>query len=540
VALQSGGDVELRDYLEVVRRRKWVIAVTVLVVVGVALVLSLLQTPVYQGNAQLLLQPRSAERLFDPETGQRDPGRTVQTEIQVLKSEPIRRAVRDELGTAPKVSAHPIGDTDVVEVSARSTNPERAAAIANAYARAYIEFRRDQSVQDDVSAAEEIQRKVSEIEVKIRALDDQLRAQLRDEVRSGLHSERDVLVEQRALFEQKLDELEIEQALSRGGAQIVTEASVPEQPAEPRPRRNAVLGALAGLLFGIGLAFLFEYLDDSIKSKDDLERIVPEVPTLGVVPLVTGWREREKAQLVSISDPSSAAAEAYRSLRTSIQFVGLDRALRTVQVTSANAGEGKTTTLANLAIALARANQRVVVVCCDLRRPRVHEFFRLDNRIGFTSVMLGEATPSEAIQSVPGDDRIKVLASGPAPPNPSELLATRRTAELFTSLKAQSDIVLVDSPPVLPVTDAAVLSTRVDATLLVATAGSTSKKELHRAHEVLRQVDAPIIGTVLNGVSPDSGYGYAYQYKYYAKQPPGPSRQRNGQRGPGREAVRRG
>src|SRR3954451_13891935 len=189
--------------------------------------------------------------------------------------------------------------------------------------------------------------------------------------------------------------------------------------------------------------------------------------------------------------------------------------MHTVQVTSPRAAEGKTTTLANLAVALARAGQRVVMVDCDLRRPRIHDFFGVTNEVGFTSVLLGELPLSEAVQEVPGERLLMLLASGMLPPNPSELLASQRTVQILAALQSESDVVLIDSPPMLPVTDAAVLCARVDATLLVTRAGTTGRRELARAIELLHQVDAPLVGTVFNGVSDESAYGYTYSYRYY-------------------------
>jgi capsular exopolysaccharide synthesis family protein len=202
--------------------------------------------------------------------------------------------------------------------------------------------------------------------------------------------------------------------------------------------------------------------------------------------------------------------------------MGLDRPMRTIQITSSNASEGKTTTLTNLGVVLARAGQRVILVCCDLRRPRLNTFFGLPNTVGFTSVLLGDTPLSAAMQQVPGEQRLLLLSSGPLPPNPSELLSSKRTTELLAALQANCDVVLIDSPPVLPVTDAAVLAGRVDATLLVATARTTTLRELTRAAEILRQVDAPLIGTVLNGITDEEGYGYSYSYEYYRRNEPDP------------------
>jgi non-specific protein-tyrosine kinase len=276
--------------------------------------------------------------------------------------------------------------------------------------------------------------------------------------------------------------------------------------------RVAATAGAAGLLVGVGLAFLFEHLDDSIKTKEEAERVGEDVPVIGLVPRSSRRRGRDGASVVSIRDPRSPSAEAYRALRTALQFMGLDRPMGTIQVTSPAAREGKSTTLANLGVAMARAGQRVIIVCCDLRRPGIHELFGLDNAIGFTSVLLGEVVASDALQPVPGEERLSLLASGPIPPNPSELLSGRRTVEVLTALQAQADVVLVDCPPVLPVTDAVVLSRRVDATLLVLSAGETTRNELVRTLEVLGQVDAPLVGMVLNGTSSEGSYGYSYRY----------------------------
>jgi receptor protein-tyrosine kinase len=317
-------------------------------------------------------------------------------------------------------------------------------------------------------------------------------------------------VSQLVPLKQRLNQLQVDASFTKGGPRLITPAAVPTRPIAPAPKRNAVLGLAVGLLLGTALAFAFDHFDDSIKSKEDLDRATRDVSVLGLIPLVPGWKNRDEAYVVSRTEPSSPAAEAYRALRTSLHFLTLERSLRVLEVTSPNASEGKSTAVANLAIVLARAGERVIVVSCDLRRPRVHEFFDLPNSVGFTSVVTGESSLHAALQQVPNEPRLLLLASGPVPPNPSELLASTRAAELLGALKGQADFVLLDVPPVLPVTDAAVLSSRADGVLLVATVGSTGGKQMTRAIELLRQVQAPVIGAILNGGQ--SNYGYQYEY----------------------------
>ncbi|MCA1676565.1 MAG: hypothetical protein LC799_31790, partial [Actinobacteria bacterium] len=311
-----------------------------------------------------------------------------------------------------------MGQTDVVEIVAESTDPERAALLANAYVRAYIEFRRKQTVDDLLAASEQIRSKI---------------ADLQGEIDAGVGAT-DNLADQQALFREKLDELDVAQSLQTGGAQPVEQASVPTTPVRPRPLRTGALALALGLMLGVGVAFLLDYLDDSVKTKDDLERAIPGVPVVGLIPSVATWKDKERTQVVSVTEPTSPTAEAYRTLRTAVQFMGLDRPVRSLQLTSPSAQEGKTTTLANLGVALAKAGNRVVLVCCDLRRPRIHDFFGLSNTIGFTSVLLGEVPLSGALQDVEGVDRLQVLASGPLPPNPSELLSSRRALEVLGPL----------------------------------------------------------------------------------------------------------
>lgn len=217
--------------------------------------------------------------------------------------------------------------------------------------------------------------------------------------------------------------------------------------------------------------------------------------------------------LVTISNPRSPISEAYRTLRTNLEFSSLDKPLKTMVVTSAGPEEGKSTTLANLAVTLAQAEKRVILVDCDLRRPSQHEIFGVANGIGLTSMVVDEeAFKNPPLQETPVLN-LKLLPSGPLPPNPSELLGSRRMEEIIATLGERADLVLFDAPPVIAVTDAAVLASKVDGVLLVINAGTTKRDHAQRAKALLEKVNARLVGAVLNNVRMDITL-----HRYYAEQ----------------------
>lgn len=532
----EGRDLELRDYLVVLRRRKLTILATTVLVVVAALVFSFLQTTMYRATAEVLLQPRTSEQIFTPNNNQQGatPDTTrVQTEIQVMQSRSIQDAVTAQLGRKVEVDIAPRGETDVVAVSAEDHNAEEAAKVAETYAETYVKVRREQTVNDLLDAANQIQQQIDKVDgdiANVRApLDDldnkiantndsatrtQLKQQ-RDQLNTSITQQTQSLNTRRASYADQLDRLQLASNLTQtGGAQIVSKAQVPTSPVKPTPKRDGLVALFVGLILGVGLAFLREYLDDSIRTKEDVEAVAAGGAVLTIVPQVETWRDPDVTTVVSQTAPKSPAAEAYRTLRTSVQFIGLERAVKLLQVTSPMAAEGKTTTLANLGVALARAGKRVVMVDWDLRRPRIEGFFGVDNSTGFTNVMVGDMSLADAIKRVPDEPRLAVLPSGPPPPNPSELLSTKRAADVLAALAAESDYVLVDCPPVLPVADSIVVAGMVDATILVVTANSTTKRQTARAVELLHQIDAPLVGVVLNGARGEAAYGYGSGYSY--------------------------
>ena len=488
-------EMTLRDYGSVVLRRKWIVIASTLIATVLAVALSAVQTPVYSSSSQVLVQPRGQDGLFETQQANLN-DRNIQTEIQVIEGQVVRARVQQDLaldGEAPPVNATSSGSTDVISLAVRSTNALNSAILADAYAEAYIEVRREQSVGELLAASAEVQNAVTALQVSIDALGDD------DPSRSGL-------IAQLSNFNTTLDQLRVDAALRTGGAAIIKDAEVPTSPVEPTPVRTATLALVVGLLIGLGAAFLLDYLDDKVRTEDDLERLVNE-PVLAVVPIDPPPDDRP----IALSEPGHASVESYRGLRTNIQFLGLDAPLKVIQVTSSLPGEGKTTTATNLAVVLAQAGHKVALVDADLRRPRAHDVFSRRAENGLTDLLLG-AAPKDVVEHVDieGGNRLSVYTSGVVPANPSEMLSARRTRALFNEMARHYDYVIVDSAPILPVSDSVALSGAVDGVLVVAHAGRVAQGEITETVERLDRVNAPVIGLVLNRASKTQQSGYSY------------------------------
>lgn len=290
---------------------------------------------------------------------------------------------------------------------------------------------------------------------------------------------------------------------------LVRPADVPTGPVSPRPTLNVAMGLLVGLALGIGLAVLRASLDTRIKGTSDLQKITGATP-LGLI----GYNpDASKQPLVVHDAPQSPRAEAFRQLRTNLRFVDVDSPPRVVVVTSSVSGEGKSTTSCNLAITLAQSGARVVLVEGDLRRPKVADYLGIEGAVGLTNVLVGGCALEDALQPW-GRDLLDVLPSGAIPPNPAELLGSHHMLELLKMLEERADIVIVDAPPLLPVTDAAILSRAGDGALLVVRHGRTKREQVERSVETLRAVDARLLGTVMNWLPPKDPEAYAYGYAY--------------------------
>jgi capsular exopolysaccharide synthesis family protein len=318
-------------------------------------------------------------------------------------------------------------------------------------------------------------------------------------------------------------EIDITGPMKTNNVRVLERAVVPGIPVRPRPVQNLLLGLLIGLGTGVGLAFVIEALDNTLKTQADVEQVLG-VPVVGLVPIIGAPPAGEAAEagdhlrerdLGVFLDPKSVAAECCRSIRTNILFMSPDRPLRTMVVTSPSPQEGKTTTAINLGVTMAEAGGRVLIVDTDMRRPRLHRSFGVPNQSGISTVIVGKSKLQETIKrtDVPNLD---VLTCGPVPPNPSELLHTDRFVAVLAECASLYDRIILDSPPTSAVTDPAVLGNLADGVVLVVKAGETTREAALHARKQLMSAKARLFGVVVNAIDfSNPAYGYDYYYRNY-------------------------
>ncbi|MFZ4810217.1 MAG: polysaccharide biosynthesis tyrosine autokinase [Ilumatobacteraceae bacterium] len=501
------------SWFSVLTRRRIPLIVCPLVTVTVALGLSSMQEPIYQAGGSMIVEVNQNNTVFGSNAQSMvNPDRKLQNEILVVQGDVVYNRVRTNLGLdgfPPGVSAIASDSADLVGVFVQSPDAQTAAILANAYMSAYTEVKRDGSVARFDQKIAEVSAKVTELQRQIAALDAVIDAAPTDEDTTA-RADRRSLVDQQISFQTTLDQLQIDAALQTGGAAVVQPAGIPVEPIKPTPVKTGILALIAGLGLGVGAAFLLHALDNSIKRPDDLLRIAGAPVLLATIRAIDAPDQRPMA----LSSPTDGSVEAYRVLRTNVQFLQLDREMKVIQFTSAVAGEGKTTTATNLAVVLAQSGADVIIVDADLRRPFVHKAFAIPATNGLTTSLIGG---NPAVQPVMLDAHLWALPSGPLPPNPSEVLSSRGAAQLIQVLRERFDYVIIDSPPVLLVSDALAMSRHADGLIMVVQAGRVTVPQIKKALAALEQVGAPTLGIVLNKVKDrdlraEGDYSYGYEY----------------------------
>jgi capsular exopolysaccharide synthesis family protein len=499
----------LRTYLRIIRRRfPWLLAVTVLSL-AIAVAFTAVQKKQYSATAELLVQPASGSVPISG-TQQTVSPTEVLTELQLITNAPVKGQVTKKLGFTPNISVAEVGQTNEISLTGTARTPVLAAQVANTYAQTFVAYERTNALNAIITAELQLQGQITALDAQLKPLESETSPS------AGTTATISALASQETVLKEQLAQFQVTGAESPGGVEVVSPASQPTSPSSPKTLRDGVIALVIGLLLGVGAAFAAEYFDDKVYTKDEAERLSGGVPVLAIIPRVKSWKKSKHPVLITEVDSFSPVTEAYRSLQTSLQFAGHNAQLKTILVTSASGVEGKTSTVANLGVIMAKAGERVVVVSCDLRRPRLAAFLGKDEMTGFTSVLLDQEELKDVIQVSANTPGLALLGTGPIPPNPAELLGSDKTAEIFRLLATSFDVVLIDSPPLLPVADPLVLSQYADAVLMVVMVGLTTRAELERASELLAQVSARPAGIVLNKATRRSANGskYGYGYKY--------------------------
>lgn len=501
-----------RAYWAVAVRRRWVIVVGFVATVASAMAMVSLHEPVYRAETEVLVAPPAGDVASGPRTN-------IPNEIQILQSALVQDRVRTLLGIdgpVPPVEGSSVDQTSVISLRVSSGDATTAKVLADAYVTAFREVKREENARGMLESAPEFQRRIDELQTQIDELDAQVQAApaaQRKALESALSAQRSSLVGQQTVYRQRLDQAQFNASLYTPVVRVVSPAVVPTSPIEPTPLRTAAVAAVVGLMLGVGAAFLLDVLDDSIRDPEHFERVSGGTPVMTVVPVRPGSDHRP----VALVKPDDPVAEAFRGLRTNLQFLSLDRRCRVLLVTSALPGEGKSTVSSNLAVVLAQAGNRVVLVDADLRRPSLQQVFGVDGSRGIVDALL-DAPIEQLLRHVPlpGGGELRVLPAGRAPANQGELLGGARMRTLLGTLAEAFDVVIVDSAPVLPVADSVALTASVDGVVLVTQAHRTSERQVRDVVDTLGRVNAPVLGAVLNrfDAKRTGGYGYGYGYGY--------------------------
>lgn len=501
----------LQDAVSVVWAHRMSILAITAVVVALALFISSRQTPVYESRVEVLV--RSVPDVGTGEVTPRDPN--LATEAELVTSGVVGQIVADDLGFGGSVggllngvTVHRPTDTEILEIAYRHHDPAQAQRRAQAFAEAYLAYR-EGAVTDEVTSATDaideelrvLRARLTDVQRELASLDET------DPRIATLDSETSLIQDQ--ILQRQLARLQLAQATVQVG-EIVQPASTPASPVTPNHAVNAGFGLMAGLALGVGLAFLRDRMSGRIRTTAEIEEHIG-APVLGAIPKVPSWRRSRDPYLVSVRRWQSPAAEAYRTLRTNVLSSATAHGARTLVVTSARDGEGKSATVANLGVVLARAGKQVTLVSADLRRPRLHQFFGMDASDGLAEVLAGKVPLNHALHEVslatsPWGQlvsvRLRVLPSGHVPEDPAELLSSKGTERLLGDLTGTSDVVLVDAPPVLAVGDALVLAGVADGVLFVIGPQSASRSVLASARQQLDNVGANVVGAVLSEPDP--------------------------------------
>lgn len=527
--------VTLADYLRFIRERWWVILLVTVILVGVTAGLTFRQTPRYQTSAEVIHQTAGWESTLLGVSSYYYYQQRIPVDARLMASPELAAKVKERTGSARSaaellgmISVEPLSETESIRVRAVSTDPAEAAAVANGFADTFVATRADDMKQALADARESLEEQLAAVPI----------AELGEA--EGLS------------LQNRLRQLDLVEDLAMGDYKLLVPAAVPGAPYTPQPIRDMVLALAIGLVGGVALAFVLEQLDKRIRDEESMERVF-HLPVLASIPLVSAKAARRRSKTpvpeteaegkkgakptreaigIGFQHGHRVLLEPYMMLRSNLQYFSVDRDMRMLMITSTLPKQGKTTVTVNLGLALALAGHRVLLMECDLRRPMLHEYLGLSNDVGLSNVLAGTVSFSRALQPVKVADYVSrssrrgaqvetarrhlyALCSGPIPPNPSELVASKRMEEvLLQAARSQADYILIDTPPVLMVADALAITPQVDGVLIAARLRQTKRDEAAHLRNLLERSGAHVLGLVVGSDKRSRGGYYHYGYGY--------------------------
>ncbi len=511
---------DIRRYLGILSHWLWLFIIAALIGGGTAYIYSKQTTPVYQSSSTFLINeaPGSGGNSYNTLLVSQ---RNQSTYLDLVTRDKVLQGVIDALKLNNQltlnqlknaITTQAVRDTVMVTIIVQDTNPQRAADIANELIKQLQTYVIKLQSDRYASSKDALNNQIGELDRQINDIIDQKQnlstsdpqyAQL-DANLTAYRLAKNTLV-------QSLQQISLTEEQSISTIIAVEEAKPGKTPIKPRTLTNTLIGALGSLVLAIAGVFAAEMFDDTLRDPADVERITG-LPVLGAI----SRYDTSQSELIAHVQPRTPVAEAFRSIRTNIQFASVDKPPRVILVTSPSPSDGKSTIAANLSVVLAQSEKKVVLIDTDLRRPRVHKLLGLANRHGLTEMFVQSEFNLDGISQETGINNMVALTSGGIPPNPSELLGSEKMQSILKSLQNVFDMVVIDSPPVLAVTDAAILSQRADGIILVVKPGQTKLAALRQAAEQLHRVGAHTLGVVINGVElKRSRYYYYYQYRGY-------------------------
>ena len=532
--------MELKDYFRILRRSIWPVILIILVAAGGGYYWSIRQIPVYQSSSTLLITVPLMQQ-GDPYSDILTMERQARTFAEMIMGSPVLEGA-SATSTVPllvdSLDAVAVQNTQFIRLTYTGTDPTQVQAglktIADYFSQYVSQLYYGQGADATSVLEEQLKRSQIDLENAQRQLNDLTTpsvselevAQAKVTFYQGLYLE----------YLKQLDEVRRTQTSNVTRVLVYEPAhfDLPVSPISPRTALNTTVAAVLGLFLGVGFAFLREYLDDTLKSEEDVGKFMNGLPVLGAVPMIPRNGKLEDSNgnalpsplrpsgkdvpFVVVGNTKSGAVEGFRTLRTNLQFLSADRPLKVLVISSSAAAEGKTTVALNLATSLTQMGQRVLLVDSDLRRPALHKAFNLAAAPGLSNFLVGKADLSTVLKKTPIEG-LQVLLSGPIPPMPAELLGSNRMRELLNQLRQQFDMVLLDTPPVIAVTDATLLATMADGLLLVVNCGRTTHDQAKAALLTLEKAGIRPLGVVMNQVNRRKGYGYYYSYYHSAITP---------------------